>query len=72
MIKVQLSTGHSKLKYHMLTKLYIAESSECHRGASPVAVERFVQSCQIHQNLRVAWPADIPVREKICGPLENL
>ena len=45
----------------------------CHCSISPVTAENVLQDCQTLQNLRAdTGPADTAVREKLCGPVENL
>ena len=71
-IMVRMKTGHSRLGNDTFAKFF-GDSTVCQCGTSLMTVERFLQDCQTHQNLRAEpWPADTPVREKIYGPVENL
>ena len=72
MIVVRMKTGHSRLGNDTFAKFF-GDSTVCQCGTSLMTVERFLQDCQTHQNLRAEpWPADTPAREKIYGPVENL
>jgi ribonuclease HI len=70
---VRLRTGHSRLRHHMFTRFRIGETAVCPCGTAPMTVEHFLQDCPTHHNLRAeTWPADQPMREKLCGSLESL
>ena len=70
---MRLRTGHCKLKHHMFTKFRVGDTGTCHCGTAPMTVDHFLQHCPTYQEQRkAAWSSNIPLAEKLYGPMENL
>ena len=72
-ILFRLRTGHNRLNAHMCSKFKVGESEMCRCNADIMAAEHLLQHCQLHGALRQdIWPEPKPLRDKLCGNLEEL
>ena len=69
----RLRTGHNRLNQHMHKRLKLTPSPICPCGAEEQNTEHVLQRCSQYEMLRKSiWPVEIPMREKIYGPQEEL
>ena len=57
----------------MYSKFKVGESEMCLCNADILTAEHLLQHCRLHDALRRdMWPEPIPLRDKVCGNLEEL
>ena len=69
----RLRTGHSRLNYHLYSKLRIGHTEQCPCGTGSQTTEHLLQFCATYEPLRKGiWPDHTPVARKLYGSLRDL